>query len=101
MPDLSMPVKVVKMAADNLIKVNYSSYLYSYFKMNKKLSNKKKVAYETIDTSNDLIFKQEMPPALQRVEDACLSLQDATVLLKNDPKSVNGKMRLIEGERGE
>ena len=59
-----------------------------------------KVAYETIDSSNDLLFKEEMPPALNRVEEACKSLMDATELLKSDSKSVNGKMRLIEGERG-
>ena len=59
-----------------------------------------KVAYETIDTSNDLLFKQEMPPALNRVQEACKSLLDATDLLNIDSKSVNGKMCLIDGERG-
>lgn len=72
----------------------------NYSSSNKHRSLASKVAYETINTSNDLILKKEMPPALKRVEDACVSLQEATKLLKVDPKSATGKMRLIDGERG-
>lgn len=78
MPDLSLPVQVVKKAADNLIKVGY----------------------ETCEISDDLILKNEMPSALKRVQEACDSLQQASQLLKIDPKSVNGKRSLISGERG-
>lgn len=78
MPDLSLPVQVVKKAADNLINVGY----------------------ETCEISDDLILKNEMPSALKRVQEACDSLQQASQLLKIDPKSVNGKRSLISGERG-
>ena len=78
MPDLSMPVSVVKKATDNLIKVGY----------------------ETIMTSEDFEFKKEMPTALQRVEEACYSLQEAAKILKKEPSSTNGKRTLIAGERG-
>ena len=78
MPDLSHPVLVVKKAADNLIKVGY----------------------ETCETSDDLILRKEMQPALKRVEDACNALQEAAFSLKDDPKSVTGKRNLIIGERG-
>ncbi len=78
MPDLSMPVLVVKKAADNLIHVGY----------------------ETCATSDDSILQAEMPKALQQVEDACRYLQEAANLLKGDPKSPNGKRSLVAGERG-
>ncbi len=78
MPDLSLPVSVVKKAADNLIKVGY----------------------ETVMTSDDLVLKKEMPPALQRVEEACNSLQEAANILKKEPSSTSGKRTLIAGERG-
>lgn len=79
MPDLSLPVQVVKKAADNLIRVGY----------------------ETCETSgNDIVLRNEMPPALKRVEEACLSLQQAAQALKVDPSSAMGKRQLIAGERG-
>lgn len=78
MPDLSLPVNVVKNAADNLIKVGY----------------------ETCETSEDMILRKEMPPALVRVESACESLLDAASILKVEPKSATGKRSLISGERG-
>ena len=78
MPDLSLPVSVVKNAADNL----------------------KRVGYETCETSDDLVLRSEMPPALNRVESACESLLEAASMLKVDSRSVNGKRNLIAGERG-
>ena len=78
MPDLSLPVSVVKNAADNLIKVGY----------------------ETCETSDDLILRKEMPPALGRVESACESLLEAASILKVESKSATGKRSLISGERG-
>jgi vinculin len=60
MPDLSLPVSIVKLAADNLIKVGF----------------------ETVETSDDLILQKELPSALKRVQQACDSLQTATVILK-------------------
>ena len=78
MPDLSMPVQVVKQAADNLIKVGY----------------------ETCETCDDLVLRKEMPPALNRVETACHALQEASLILKIEPKSATGKRNLISGERG-
>ncbi|CAF0804091.1 unnamed protein product [Brachionus calyciflorus] len=78
MPDLSLPVQVVQQAADNLIRVGH----------------------ETCTNSDDSLLKRELPLALIRVEEACKSLQEASVTLKSDPKSPFGKRKLIEGERG-
>lgn len=78
MPDLSLPVQVVKQAADNLIKVGY----------------------ETCETSEDLVLRKEMAPALKRVEEACYALQEAASILKIEPRSPSGKRNLIAGERG-
>lgn len=78
MPDLSYPVQVVRKAADNLIKVGY----------------------ETVETSNDVILKKELPAALKRVEQACNSLHEAALILKREPSSTSGKRELIAGERG-
>lgn len=78
MPDISYPVQAVKKAADNLIKVGY----------------------ETCATSDDLVLRKEMQPALQRVEEACNALQQAALILKREPKSTMGKRNLIVGERG-
>jgi hypothetical protein len=78
MPDLSLPVQVVKKASDNLIRVGY----------------------ETCATSQDEILRQEMPKALKQVEDACEYLQQAAYELKMEPKSMSGKRSLIAGERG-
>ncbi|CAH8532562.1 unnamed protein product [Schistosoma rodhaini] len=41
-----------------------------------------------------------MPPSLKRVEDASFYLQDAVVLLQNDPSSSEARRKLIEGSRG-
>ena len=78
MPDLSFPVQVVKKAADNLINVGY----------------------ETCETCDDLVLRREMPSALNRVESACRALQEASSILKIEPKSVVGKRNLVTGETG-
>jgi vinculin len=78
MPDLSLAVQIVKQAADNLIKVGY----------------------ETTENSDDLTLKHQIPAALNRVEEACYSLQEAAIMLKIEPKSPIGKRNLIAGERG-
>jgi len=78
MPDLTIPVQVVSRAVDNLIKVGY----------------------ETIQSSDDQILHQDMPPALKRVENSSHLLEDACILLKNDPFSIGGRKKLIEGARG-
>ena len=41
-----------------------------------------------------------MPVALRRVEEACVSLNEAALDLKKDPRSTKGKLNLIAGERG-
>ncbi|KAL5111929.1 Vinculin [Taenia crassiceps] len=41
-----------------------------------------------------------MPPALVRVEEASVFLQDAVKLLSRDPSSVIGRKKLIDGSRG-
>ncbi len=73
LPDLSLAVEIVKKAADNLIKVGF----------------------ETTNTSEDLILRKEIPNALNRVQQACFSLQEAAVILKAEPKSPIGKRNLI------
>lgn len=44
--------------------------------------------------------REEMPPALKRVQEACDSLQQAAKSLRLDPSSAHGKRQLIAGERG-
>ncbi|KAI0215115.1 Vinculin [Lamellibrachia satsuma] len=78
MPDLARPVQVVKMAVDNLIKVGY----------------------DTINNSEDQILKQDMPPALNRVEEASILLLEASDMLRSDPFSAPARKKLIEGSRG-
>jgi len=78
MPDLARPVQVVKMAVDNLIKVGY----------------------ETINNSEDQLLKQDMPPALSRVEEASHLLIQASDMLRADPFSAAARKKLIEGSRG-
>ena len=41
-----------------------------------------------------------MPPALVRVEEASVFLQDAVKLLSRDPSSLIGRKKLIDGSRG-
>ncbi|OXU28986.1 hypothetical protein TSAR_002363 [Trichomalopsis sarcophagae] len=97
MPDLERPVKAVSMAVANLVKVGK----------------------ETINSSDDALLKQDMPGSLKRVEGASHLLEEASVMLKNDPYSSSASYRssttttsttysykmeyrkkLIEGSRG-
>eukprot|EP00105_Crassostrea_gigas_P038264 XP_019922412.1 PREDICTED: vinculin isoform X13 [Crassostrea gigas] len=78
MPDLARPVQTVKLAVDNLVKVGY----------------------DTINSSEDQILKQDMPPALNRVEEASLLLLQASEMLRADPFSAPARKKLIEGSRG-
>jgi vinculin len=78
MPDLAMSVRVVKLAVDNLVKVGY----------------------DTINSSDDQILKQDMPPALKRVEESSHLLLDASEMLRTDPYSGPARKMLIEGSRG-
>ncbi|XP_070200657.1 vinculin-like isoform X4 [Littorina saxatilis] len=78
MPDLATPVRAVKAAVDNLVRVGY----------------------ETVNSSDDQILKQDMPPALTRVEESSLLLLDASELLRTDPYSGPARKKLIEGSRG-
>lgn len=58
------------------------------------------VGYDTINSSEDQILKQDMPPALKRVEESSLYLLDASELLRSDPYSGPARKKLIEGSRG-
>ncbi|XP_014211787.1 vinculin isoform X2 [Copidosoma floridanum] len=78
MPDLERPVKVVSQAVANLVKVGK----------------------ETINSSDDALLKQDMPSSLKRVEGASHLLEEASVMLKNDPYSSSARKKLIEGSRG-
>ena len=61
---------------------------------------KKKVGKETINNSDDVILKQDMPVSLRRVETASKSLEEACEVFKLDPFSQPGRVKLIEGARG-
>ncbi|XP_071116141.1 vinculin-like isoform X3 [Haliotis cracherodii] len=78
MPDLAHPVRAVKVAVDNLVRVGY----------------------DTINSSEDQILKQDMPPALSRVEQSSVLLLQASELLRADPYSGPARKKLIEGSRG-
>uniref|UniRef100_A0A094ZYZ1 Vinculin n=1 Tax=Schistosoma haematobium TaxID=6185 RepID=A0A094ZYZ1_SCHHA len=58
------------------------------------------VGHQTIEASDDQLLQRDMPPSLKRVEDASFYLQDAVVLLQNDPNSSEARRKLIEGSRG-
>lgn len=58
------------------------------------------VGYETINNSEDPILKQDMPPALTRVEEASVLLIEASDMLRVDPFSAAARKKLIEGSRG-
>ncbi|XP_058791899.1 vinculin isoform X2 [Phymastichus coffea] len=92
MPDLEKPVKAVSQAVANLVKVGK----------------------ETINSSDDMLLRQDMPSSLKRVENASHLLEEASVMLKNDPYSSTARSvtyttyeykavyrkKLIEGSRG-
>lgn len=78
MPDLEKPVLSVSRAVTNLVRVGK----------------------ETIQSSDDPIFRQDMPAALQRVELASKLLEEASAMLKLDPYSQPARKKLIEGSRG-
>jgi len=59
------------------------------------------VGYETINNSEDQILKQDMPPALNRVEEASILLLQASEMLHADPYSAAARKKLIDGSRGE
>ncbi|GIY72165.1 vinculin [Caerostris extrusa] len=78
MPDLSRPVQAVSKAVANLVKVGR----------------------ETVNSSDDPIFRQDMPTALHRVEKASKLLEEASILLGRDPYSQPARKKLIEGAKG-
>ncbi|KRY19782.1 Vinculin, partial [Trichinella patagoniensis] len=78
MPDLTRPVDAVSRAVENLVQVGY----------------------DTIHLSDDDILKQDMPPALQRVETSSRLLEEACYVLRDDSYSSQGRKKLIEGSRG-
>lgn len=55
---------------------------------------------DTVEKSNDKIFKREMPPTFIRVEESSNQLVDATKRLTEDVKSKEGQGLLISGARG-
>ncbi|XP_070565647.1 vinculin-like isoform X31 [Ptychodera flava] len=78
MPDLYRPVQAVCAAVNNLVKVGR----------------------ETAASSQDKILKQELPLALNRVEEATGFLVEASGMLRDDPFSVSARKKLIDGARG-
>ena len=54
-----------------------------------------------MNSSDDQILKQDMPPALTRVEESSILLLEASELLRDDPYSGPARKKLIEGSRGE
>lgn len=78
MPDLETPVQAVSKAVANLVRVGR----------------------DTINSSQDMKMKSEMPKSLAAIERASDFLLDASSSLKSDPYSQAGRDRLIEGSRG-
>ncbi|XP_071853613.1 vinculin-like isoform X7 [Apostichopus japonicus] len=78
MPDLSQQIAVVSAAVQNLVRVGR----------------------ETTNSSKDTVLKQDMPPALNKVEEASNGLLQASLMLRDDPYSVSARKTLIEGSRG-
>ncbi|XP_048487012.1 vinculin isoform X3 [Plutella xylostella] len=78
MPELARPVQAVALAVNNLVKVGH----------------------ETIESSDDATLRNDMPPALRRVETASSQLQQASDMLRADPYSGPARKKLIEGSRG-
>ncbi|RNA06483.1 vinculin, partial [Brachionus plicatilis] len=62
MPDLSLPLQVVRQAADNLIRVGR----------------------QTCETTEDSLLQKELPQALNQVKNACEALETASINLKSD-----------------
>ena len=58
------------------------------------------VGYETIESSEDAVLRQDMPPALKRVSEASHLLLDAAHMLNDDPFSMPARKKLIDGSRG-
>jgi len=77
MPDLERPVLAVSKAVANLAKVGR----------------------EMVTTTEDSILKQDMPVAINKVENAASLLEDASNLSKGDPYSKTARTKLIEGSR--
>lgn len=53
-----------------------------------------------MEDSKDAILKQEMPLSFTRVEESSILLVGATQIFKNDPTSVEGRKKLLDGARG-
>lgn len=53
-----------------------------------------------MNTSDDVMLKQDMPPALRRVEEAASDLLEASVMLREDTTSAPARKKLINGSRG-
>ena len=52
-----------------------------------------------VQTTDDGILKQDMPPALTKVESAAKLLEEAATLSQIDPLSSTARQKLIEGSR--
>lgn len=78
MPDLSKPVQAVSRAVENLVKIGR----------------------DTINKSEDEILRADMPQSLHRIDRASKLLEEAAIMLKNDPYSQQARHLLLEGSRG-
>ena len=80
MPNLTRPVDVVRVAVGNLVRIGH----------------------ETIACSEDKDLREDLPPALQRVEEAStVFLCEAAKIFCADPYSAVARRRLIDGCRGQ
>jgi len=77
MPDLERPVMAVSKAVANLAKVGR----------------------EMVTSTEDTILKQDMPLAINKVENASSLLEEASNLSRGDPYSKVARTKLIEGSR--
>ncbi|CAI8028993.1 Vinculin [Geodia barretti] len=76
--DISLPVRAVSAAVDNLINVGK----------------------QTVESSKDELLKKDMPPSFVTVEDACKKLQEAADGLSADQSSQPHHTLLLQGARG-
>lgn len=77
MPDLERPVQAVSKAVANLAKVGR----------------------EMVSTTDDHLLRQDMPVAINKVENASSLLEEASHLSRIDPFSKLARTKLIEGSR--
>ena len=90
MPDLQTPVQAVSKAVANLVRwelANIFSWLFCIVSLPSSKNYISRVGRDTINSSQDLKMKSEMPKSLAAIEKASDYLMEASSSLKSDPYS--------------